>query len=77
MNKPYLDELYLNHNLSKDKLAYILNNITKDDLPYLQSLAYKTKEENFGNKIYLRGLLEISNYCSQDCLCCGINDKAR
>lgn len=77
MNKPYLDELYLNHNLSKDKLAYILNNITKDDLPYLQSLAYKIKEENFGNKIYLRGLLEISNYCSQDCLYCGINNKAR
>ena len=29
-------------------------------------------EQNYGNNIYLRGLIEFSNYCSRDCLYCGI-----
>ena len=28
--------------------------------------------ENYGNDIYLRGLIEFSNYCKQDCYYCGI-----
>jgi len=27
---------------------------------------------HYGNKIFLRGLIEFSNYCIQDCLYCGI-----
>ncbi|PKP21612.1 MAG: [FeFe] hydrogenase H-cluster radical SAM maturase HydE, partial [Bacteroidetes bacterium HGW-Bacteroidetes-20] len=27
----------------------------------------KVKEETVGNFVYLRGLIEFSNYCSKDC----------
>lgn len=27
---------------------------------------------NYGNKVFLRGLVEFSNYCDRDCLYCGI-----
>lgn len=32
----------------------------------------KIKEENIGKKVYLRGLIEMSNICAKDCLYCGI-----
>ena len=37
------------------------------------SEAYKLRQEVFGNKVYLRGLIEYSNYCSNLCAYCGIN----
>jgi biotin synthase len=40
--------------------------------------ASKVKDEIVGRKVYFRGLVEISNICSKDCLYCGIrksNDK--
>ncbi len=38
----------------------------------LQILAKEKTEEIFGNKIYIRGLVEITNICKNDCLYCGI-----
>lgn len=34
--------------------------------------AYRTKVETVGEKVYLRGLIEISNICRKSCLYCGI-----
>jgi biotin synthase len=34
--------------------------------------ARKIKEENIGNKVFFRGLIEFSNRCSKDCFYCGI-----
>ena len=34
--------------------------------------AEKVKNDNVGNLVYLRGLIEISNICVKDCLYCGI-----
>ena len=30
------------------------------------------REQNFGNRIYVRGLIEFTNYCRNDCYYCGI-----
>ena len=30
------------------------------------------REQNFGNRIYVRGLIEFTNYCKNDCYYCGI-----
>lgn len=30
------------------------------------------REKHFGNKIYIRGLIEFTNYCKNDCFYCGI-----
>lgn len=37
----------------------------------------QTRERYIGNKIYLRGLLEISNICSKNCYYCGIRYENR
>ena len=38
----------------------------------LYSEAKRVKNENIGNNVYLRGLIEISNICTKDCYYCGI-----
>ena len=38
----------------------------------LYSEAQRVKNENIGNNVYLRGLIEISNICIKDCYYCGI-----
>jgi len=34
--------------------------------------AYRVKAHNIGEKVFLRGLIEISNICSKNCYYCGI-----
>lgn len=36
------------------------------------ALAKRIREEHFGNQIYVRGLIEFTNYCKNDCYYCGI-----
>lgn len=71
--RKHIDELYEKNDLSDEKLLYILNNIKEEEVFYLQEKALKTKESYYGKKIYLRGLIEISNYCKRECRYCGIN----
>lgn len=42
---------------------------------YTKEKANKIRQENFSNKIYVRALIEISNYCKNACFYCGINCK--
>jgi len=63
-------------------MAYSINDIRdlyfNCDLSYLSNLANKICEKNYGNKIFLRGLLEFSNECKMNCLYCGIrNDNKK
>lgn len=39
---------------------------------YARTAALAKKRERFGDDVYVRGLVEISNYCKNDCLYCGI-----
>ncbi|MGL4912385.1 MAG: [FeFe] hydrogenase H-cluster radical SAM maturase HydE [Romboutsia sp.] len=48
----------------------IYNHLTSRN--YLYNLACKTRNKYYGNKVFLRGLIEISNYCKNDCYYCGI-----
>ena len=43
----------------------------------LQEAARETALARFGNRIYIRGLIEITNICRNDCLYCGIRKSNR
>lgn len=53
-----------------------LKNLIKDDSPeiceYLSCTAQKIRHEIYGNDVFIRGLIEISNYCKNNCFYCGI-----
>ena len=51
---------------------YWQNNRSQELLDCAASKAKKVKEETFGNKIYIRGLIEFTSYCKNDCYYCGL-----
>ena len=57
--------------LSKESLVQLLA-VTGDDEKALFGHAEKVKDENVGNTVYLRGLIEFSNICEKNCYYCGI-----
>lgn len=70
--KALIDALKQNKTLDREGLRYILlNNSEADDL-YLFKLAREVTHAIFSNHIYIRGLIEISNDCKNDCFYCGI-----
>ena len=68
-----IDKLNLNKSLTCDEYLYILENFSKDDIKYAKALAETIRKNVYGNKVFIRGLIEISNYCKNGCLYCGIN----
>lgn len=70
--KNLIDELAEKHILKKEELIYIIENINDEDIKYLTKKASSLRDKYYGNKIYLRGLIEFTNYCKNDCYYCGI-----
>ena len=73
-----VDKLAKSHVLSREEFSFLLDNIGEED-SYLYEKAREAALANYGNKIYVRGLMEFSNYCKNDCYYCGIrrsNQKA-
>jgi len=67
-----VDTLKKNKTLSREDFKTLLTIGDKDTEEYLFSCARDTAVEHFGKEIYLRGLIEFSNYCKQNCLYCGL-----
>lgn len=65
------EKLYRERTLTKRELKELIN-CDKDTDEKLRALAEKVRIENYGRDIFVRGLIEFSNYCKQDCLYCGI-----
>ena len=62
-----------------DDVKKIIDEINDEDMEYLAKKAREISQKRFGKKIYLRGLIEISSFCKNDCYYCGIrrgNGKA-
>ncbi len=66
-----VNKLYRDKTLSKTEFVELINSgeSVREDL---RSLAQKLRYENYGNDIFIRGLIEFTNYCKQNCLYCGI-----
>ena len=58
-------------NLSKQDIIYLLS-LDKKDSEKLFEKAKAVKTKYIGNKVYYRGLIELTNFCLKDCYYCGI-----
>ena len=74
MNKAFnlIDKLERTHSLSLSEYEFLLSNYCAETYEYARKKAVKKANEVYGNKVYIRGLIEISNYCKNDCYYCGI-----
>lgn len=68
-----IDNLYLKSDISHSECVSLLNEYKNDKVrEYLFSKSSYITEKIFNKKIYIRGLIEYSNYCKNDCFYCGI-----
>lgn len=67
--KSIIDNLYLNQNIDDKNLALLID---CDEREYLFARADERRREYYGDKVYIRGLIEFTNYCGNNCYYCGI-----
>ena len=70
--KKLVENLKTNHTLTVAEYLFLLENFNSDTAEYLQKTADAVRRKVYGNKVYIRGLIEISNICKNDCYYCGI-----
>ena len=63
--------------LESHELKQLLTTLTKEDEEFLYSQAREVKKEVYGDEVYIRGLIEFTNYCKKDCVYCGIRASNR
>ena len=59
-------------NITREELEMILHTQNPLVTEELRRRAQQTAKAIYGNKIYVRGLIEFTNYCKNNCYYCGI-----
>ena len=67
-----LEKLLVEHELSYEEIVYLLTHLDDASERTLFQYAHQTRLDFYGNRVYLRGLIEFSNVCRRNCLYCGI-----
>ena len=71
-NLSIIEQLKTTQTATREQLIYLLKHITDAEREVLREAAQQTAQAVFGNKIYIRGLVEISSICKRDCRYCGL-----
>ena len=66
------DKLIKEHALDVSGYETLINERTPETTEILKNEAVSIRRSIYGNDVYVRGLIEISNICRNDCLYCGI-----
>ncbi len=75
--KNIINKLQKEKILSKEEFIKLLECEDFEANEYLREYALKMRKEIYENHVYIRGLIEISNICKNDCLYCGIRRSNR
>lgn len=70
-----IEKLITDRNLSDNELNVLLQSDSYDNA--LMSAADKKRREIYGDEVYIRGLIEFTNYCKNNCFYCGIRRDNR
>lgn len=66
------EKLYNTHNLTDEELLSLIENIDPAADKALAEYGRMTAQKYYGKRVFLRGLIEFTNYCKNDCYYCGI-----
>lgn len=68
-----IEKWMLRHRLSEDEFLSLLQEAENPDVVCrLQEEALRLRRKYYGDRVYIRGLIEFSNYCKNNCYYCGI-----
>jgi biotin synthase len=59
--------------ISKEGLTYLISIDAPEEFKPVFEESARICKRHFGNRVYMRGIIEFSNYCRKGCFYCGIN----
>lgn len=73
--KKIIDKLHKESNATRDELIYLLTNLNEENKRYMFEKSNEVRMKHYGKSVYLRGLIEFTNYCKMNCKYCGIRSE--
>ena len=67
-----IEKLKTENTASREELIFLIKNISDSEREELRRAAQELTLKIFGSKIYIRGLVELSSFCKNDCFYCGL-----
>lgn len=67
-----IDKLKKEQALTKEEWVELIEGRNAELAEYLFALAREERHHYYDHDVYVRGLIEFTNYCKNDCLYCGI-----
>ena len=67
-----IEKLAGEHALALDEYEYLVSHLDEEARELLAEKARLAREPIYGHDVFVRGLIEFSNFCKNDCLYCGI-----
>ncbi len=72
-----IDRLASGQALSREELICLIDGRTDEAARYLFERASAVRQAVYDRDVYIRGLIEFTNYCKNDCFYCGIRRENR
>ncbi len=70
--KAIIDKLICEHSLTLEEYEMLIERQCDEGAEMLRNEAVRLRKEIYGDKVYIRGLIEVGNICKNDCYYCGI-----
>lgn len=67
-----IEKLDSTSQLTVDEYKYLIENRNEESILLAKKYADIKRRQHYGNKVFVRGLIEVSNICKNDCYYCGI-----
>jgi len=76
-NKERIDKLEAEQIIPREDFKELIGTYTPEESEYIGKRANFVREKYYGRDVYMRGLIEFTNYCRNDCYYCGIRRSNR
>ena len=67
-----VDKVKRRQDITLEEFRMIMETASKEEMDYLALTAREVADSIYGKNVYVRGLIEFTNYCRNDCYYCGI-----
>ena len=70
--KSTINKVKQSRNISLEQLKLLLETNDDEGVRFMREEAVKVCQKTYGNQVFIRGLIEFTNFCKNDCYYCGI-----
>ena len=77
MSVNIVEHIKATRDIGRDELEHLLITDDRELVEHLRATAREVADAVYGKKIFIRGLIEISSHCKNDCLYCGLRRSNR